>query len=1132
MSSTHSCLTGRLLVLFTSITCTLSAQTAPAASADFFESKIRPVLANNCYNCHGNSQLGGLRLDSRDGLLKGGKTGPAIVPGDAEKSLLIRAIQQTGSTLKMPQGGKLKDEEIENIVAWVNAGASWPASAVTNSTKGDGKYVIAPERRNFWSLQPLKDPKVPAVKDARWPKSSIDRFVLARLEEQGLKQVKPASKHDLLRRATFDLTGLPPTPEEIAAFEKDAAPDAFAKVVDRLLASPHYGERWGRVWLDVARYGEDDYRSLNPNPRGYRPYPNAFVYRDWVIQAFNDDLPYDAFVRAQLAGDLLDEKTRYKTLPATGFLGLGPWYYDNGSVEVTRADERHDRVDVVTRGFLGLTVACARCHDHKYDPIPQTDYYSLAGVFLNTAYHEYPRVPKSVLDQYTKVEEEIEKKQKMLQTMQTNLGTQMAESLAFKTSTYLQGVYDVVGLKRDPETVVENRKLDYELLQRWIKYMEKPTDKYKYKEAWQAMIKRTLAAATAGGGRGGRGGVTPPAGAPATVPPATASAPATKVESTPAVTPAPAAAPESMPATPAPAATTTPAPGGGGGGFVGGGGGGRRGGGGAGGGNAEVKKLADDFQENVIKVMLARKDLNEENEVIIAKSLDGTKKKKRANKPNEFVTNDDFCPNCGLRLKNMPEDENNFWTEVFQRELRDSDDPAAMMAMGGRGGKPGVLLFRGWGLESRSGSEPQTQMAAIRTDIEEGRKKLDPAYPFIHGVEDAAKPVELPLAIRGNPENLGPEVPRHFLSILSPGEPQLFSKGSGRLELAEDILKQPIAMRVIVNRIWKGHFGTGIVDSPSNFGTTGERPTNPDLLEYLASSFAKNGMSIKKLHREIMLSSVYQLSSDLDETNAAKDSGNRSYWRFDRKRLEAEQLRDAVLLISGNLDKSLGGPSTDLTPAFTRRTVYGKVSRYKLDEYLQLFDFPAPNISAEKRFTTTVPLQRLFLMNSDFMQAEAEQLAKRVAAEPDNRSRIKKAYMLVYGRDPSEQEIKLGIEYLHAEPMREFEENKNKPVEGAPGGGRGGRGGGGGLPSVVTDAAKPMPDGAAVADAGAGADGAAPMGMGMMGGMGGFAGGFGGGPGGRRGAGPAVPTTVKYDPSAWGRYAKVLFSSSEFLFIN
>ena len=1117
MTSTHSRLAGHLLVLCVTIA-SLPAQTTPAASTDFFETKIRPVLANNCYNCHGNSQLGGLRLDSRDGMLRGGKTGPSIVPGDAEKSLLVRAIRQTGSTLKMPQGGKLKDAEIEDIVAWVNAGAAWPKAAANTSAQNDGKYVIAPERRNFWSLQPLQEPKPPAVKDARWPKSAIDRFVLAHLEQQGLKQVKPASKHDLLRRATFDLTGLPPTPEEIAAFEKDTSPDAFAKVVDRLLASPHYGERWGRIWLDVARYGEDDYRSLNPNPRGFRPYPNAFVYRDWVIQAFNDDLPYDAFVRAQLAGDLLDEKTRYKTVPATGFLGLGPWYYDNGSVEVTRADERHDRVDVVTRGFLGLTVACARCHDHKYDPIPQTDYYALAGVFLNTSYHEYPRVPKSVLDQYTKIEDEIEKKQKVLQTMQTNLGSQLAESLAFKASVYLQGVYDVVALKRDAETVVENRKLDYELLERWIKYMDKPTDKYKYKEAWQAMMKRTMAAAAAGGGRGGRGaaagGAAPGEAAPQPPPP-----------STPASAPAQPAATEPAPPPPATAAAAAPAPPAGG--FPGGMGGRRGAGGGAAGGNAEVKKLADEFQENVIKVMLARKDLNEENDVIIAKSLDGTKKKKRANKPNEFVTNDDFCPNCGLRLKNMPEDENNFWTEIFQRELRDSDDPAAMMAMGGRGGKPGLLLFRGWGLESRSGSEPQTQMAAIRADIEEARKKLEPAYPFIHGVEDAAKPVELQLALRGNPENLGPEVPRHFLSILSPGDPAPFTKGSGRLELAEDILKQPIAMRVIANRIWKGHFGTGIVDSPSNFGTTGERPTNPDLLEYLASSFVKNGMSVKKLHREIMLSAVYQLSSDMDEANAAKDSGNRSYWQFGRKRLEAEQLRDAVLLVSGNLDKSLGGPSTDLTPAFTRRTVYGKVSRYKLDEYLQLFDFPAPNISAEKRFTTTVPLQRLFLMNSDFMQAEAEQLAKRVAAEPDNRARIKKAYMLVYGRDPSEQEIKLGIEYLHTEPMREFEENKNKPADAAPGGGRGGRGGGGGAPTAITDAAKPAaPEGGALAGAAAGAD-AVPMGMGMMGGMGGFP-----GAGGRRGAGPAVPATVKYEPSAWGRYAKVLFSSSEFLFIN
>jgi hypothetical protein len=541
--------------------------------------------------------------------------------------------------------------------------------------------------------------------------------------------------------------------------------------------------------------------------------------------------------------------------------------------------------------------------------------------------------------------------------------------------------------------------------------------------------------------------------------------------------------------------------------------------------------LADEFQAAVVKVMLARKELNEENDVIIAKSLEGTKKKKRANKPNEFITNDDFCPNCGLQLKNLPEEDNNFYTEIFQRELTDSDDPNAMMAMGGRGGKPGVLLFRGWGLESRSGATAQQQMASVRTDIEEARKKLEPGYQFVHGVEDVAKPVDLPLAIRGNPENLGEPVPRHYLSILSKEEPQPFTKGSGRLELAENIVKEPIAMRVIVNRIWKAHFGTGIVDTPSNFGVMGERPTNPDLLEYLAANFVKNGMSIKKLHREIMLSSVYQLSTDNEEANAAKDSGNRLYWRFDRRRMDAEQLRDAVLLVSGNLDKTMGGPSVDLTPAFTRRTVYGKVSRYKLDEYLQLFDFPAPNISAEKRFMTTVPQQRLFLMNSDFIQVEAEEMAKRVAAEPDNKARIKKVYALVYGRDPSENEIKLGLDYLRTEPLKEYEELKKAAPE--PGAGRGGRGAAGSPATLMstdaskpaTEPAKPMPEGAAP-EAGAAAPAApavpppAGMGQGMMAGM--------GGRGGRGGA----PVQVKYEATAWGRYVKVLLSSSEFLFIN
>jgi hypothetical protein len=394
---------------------------------------------------------------------------------------------------------------------------------------------------------------------------------------------------------------------------------------------------------------------------------------------------------------------------------------------------------------------------------------------------------------------------------------------------------------------------------------------------------------------------------------------------------------------------------------------------------------------------------------------------------------------------------------------------------------------------------------------------------------DSSKPEDIRLAIRGNPENPGEVAPRHFLTVFSTSrEPAPFTQGSGRLQLAELILKQPIAMRVIVNRIWKEHFGAGITDTPSNFGFGGERPTNPELLDYLASYFVKNGMSIKKLQREIMLSSVYQLSTAMNQADFEKDSGNRYYWRGNRKRMEAEEVRDSILQVAGNLDDSVGGPSEDLTPSYLRRTIYGKVSRYKLDEYLKIFDFPTPNISAEKRFTTTVPLQRLFLMNSDFVQVEAEAFAKRVASEPDSRSRIRKMYLLAYGREPSVEEIQLGLDYLHTEPMKEYQENKNKPKE-TPGGSKRRRGGpvADGEEGIEITEAKPEPDAEAVPAEGADG-GAMPMGMGMMAGIPGFGA---GGPGGRRGQAPKAEE-MKYDPTAWGRYAKVLLSSSEFIFIN
>jgi hypothetical protein len=1003
----------------------LAGMTASARGAaddrDFFETKVRPVLAGSCYDCHTEMRSGGLRLDSREAMLKGGKSGPAIVPGDPDKSLLIQAVRQTG-TLKMPKDGRLTAAEIDGLVEWVKNGATWPTFAATApaaatvgkpttptaAASGASAYVITPERRAFWSLQPIRAPQPPPVKDASWARNDIDRFVLARLEREGLAPVREADRATLLRRATLDLIGLPPTPDEIDAFEKDTSPDAFAKVVDRLLASPHYGEAWGRLWLDVARYGEDDYRSLDPKLRGFNPYPNAYLYRDWVIDAFNDDLPYDRFVKAQLAGDLMDDATRVRTLPALGFLGLGPWYYDNGAVEITRADERHDRVDVVSRGFLGMTVGCARCHDHKYDPIPTTDYYSLAGVFLNTVYHEYPLVPQAVVDEYKAQDKKIENKEKLLGEFQRTESEQLAQTLALQASKYMQAAWKVKGEpKEEVSRIVDAGKLDYELFDRWMKFLAKPPKFYPFLTKWQEMVK--------GGGTA-----------------------------------------------------------------------------------AEAKTLADEFQTLLLDVMFAKKEIKDENDIIAAKALPGTKKKEPAKLPSDFVTNDDFCPGCSLTLKSLPIERTNLWTDVFQRDLQDGFDPA----YAGDKIKPGLVAFRGWGLERQLSAERRRYVEELRADIKALRAAQPPHYPFVHGVRDAEQPIDLKVSKRGNAFNLGDEVPRHFLSVLSPGTPALFTKGSGRLELADAIVKEPIALRVLVNRVWKGHFGTGIVDTPSNFGINGERPTNPELLEYLSQWFVDHGLSIKQLHREIMLSAVYQLSSEHSPKSFEKDSGNRLYWRANRHRLTAEQVRDSLLAISGAIDRKMGGPSEPLTPSYSRRTIYGRVSRYRLDEYLQLFDFPSPNLSSERRFTTNVPLQRLFFMNSDFMQQQGELLARRLESESDPATKLRKAYHLIFGRDPSDVEVRAGLDYLRAEPMREYEEKKKasdaKDTK------------------VAKDTKKAMADG----EMGDGGDGSEDMKPdGMMAGV-------------VPGAGKPEEKKKLLPVTPWGRYLKVLLSSSEFLFVS
>jgi mono/diheme cytochrome c family protein len=890
---------------------TLLAQpSATDEQKEYFENHVRPVLAQNCFACHTNSQMGGLRLDSRVGMLKGGKSGPVIVPGDPDKSLMITAIRQV-TDLKMPKNGHLTESEIKDLATWVKDGAAWPEEQKSAQAGG---YVIRPEQRKFWSFQPLAKPEPPKTKDPRWPLNDIDRFVLAKLEKEGLKPSNIADRRTLLRRVTFDLTGLPPSYEEVRAFENDKSPNAYEKVVDRLLASPHYGEVWARHWLDVTRYAEDDYRIAQKDMHKER-YKFAYTYRDWVIEAMNTDVPYDTFVKAQLAGDQMDEKVRDKMVAGLGLNGLGVWSMNDSPPPIERADEWHDKVDATTKALLGLTVGCARCHDHKYDPISQKDYYRLAGVFASTSFHAYPLVAKTAVDEYDGKKKELEEKEKKLKEFQEQLTELEARVLFSQTEDYMVGAWRVGSEKHATvESIAEQHKLDPEILTRWVHFLKKQPGNYSYLVPWQKMV--------------------------------------------------------------------------------------------AGGGDLDqAKTLAHDFYQKAIEVDKEHSKLKAENEEQMAKLKD----------PNEKF---DPLPN-GLKrkliqhqidLKGMDREASYLWTDMFDKDLQPYvGNPNAEDEK-----KPGLFKVVEWSLQRRLNAEFAGFIERSKADIEAFKKAMPPEYPYAMGLEDVKEPTDLKVFLRGNPYAFGEDAPRGFLSVLSDGEPTPFSHGSGRLELAEDIVKQPIALRVIVNRIWRWNMGTGIVDTPNNFGFAGERPTNPELLEYLTSKFVEQGMSWKKLTKEIVMSRAYQLSSAPIPENLSKDSDNRLYWRANRRRLEAEGIWDGLLAASGKLDLTrVGGPSAEMDSKMLRRGMYGAVSRVFPNEFQSLFDYPIPTLSAERRYTTNVALQRLFFLNNPFVHQQAAALAERVKDAGSEEAQVRKVFEIAYQRDPSAEELPAALALLH-----------------------------------------------------------------------------------------------------------------------
>ncbi len=893
--------------------------------ADFFENNVRPILANSCYGCHDDTAKGGLRLDSKAAFEKGGEHGPVVVPGDTEKSLLIQAVLQTGD-LKMPKGGKLKPDQVATLVEWVKMGAKWPATAaapVTSTTASTG--VITEKQREFWSFQPLKTIAPPAIEDSRnehWAQTPIDRFILAGLHKAGLQPAAAADRTTLIRRATYDLTGLPPTNDEVQAFVSDKSPHAWEKVVDRLLASPRYGERWGRHWLDVARYAEDDVRGLDPKGRGYMPFNGAYRYRDWVIKAFNDNVPFDRFAVMQLAGDKLPFKSpeeQHANLTATTYLGAGPWVWDQAEPIQGRADERNERVDAVTRGMLGLTVGCARCHNHKYDPIAQADYYKIVSIFANSIYKEYPVASPAVTAAYDKKNLEDAQLHADLRDYTGDLSKELSGALAIQTSDYLTAAWNVLGKpKKTIEEVSAGKQVDPEVLQRWVDYLPKEHS-FPYLNDWKAMT----------------------------------------------------ASPEST--------------------------------------EADAKVLGDAFQKLVLRVRAAQAEIEEQNDAIKAKN-NVPKHRLLDAKPSEFETFDQFCPGCELELKALPANEAILYQELFIALSGDQEERF----------KPGVLVFMGWGLTRRVGPQYQGYIEAQQKRMAALDKELkDMPYPYVNGMDDKPKIEDVKLNIRGNPHSMGPAVQRGFITVLSPPDKQPYSEGSGRLQFANDIVSHPLAARVIVNRVWEWHFGTGIVNTPDNFGVMGDKPSNPDLLEYLASEFVNHGRSIKWLQREIMLSAVYRSSTEESPESHDKDAANRLYSHFNRQRLDAEELRDGMLFAAGDLDlKDADGPSTDFTPENLRRTVYCKVSRYRLSNYLMVFDFPNPSFTAEQRFSSNVPLQQLYFMNNPFVYKQASVLAERVHSEPTDEARITKAYEYLFQRKPTADELQLGLKFLSTTPEK------------------------------------------------------------------------------------------------------------------
>jgi hypothetical protein len=899
---------------------------------EFFEKKIRPILADNCYKCHSlesGKSKGGLTLDTREAMLRGGKDGEILKPGDPAASRLLVAVSYDDPDLQMPpKGEKLSAQQIADLTEWVKMGAPDPRDAP--KPIGSGKLTgLTDTARKHWAYQPVKKPAIPSNKNQQWCRTPVDAFILQKLEEKNMVPAPDAEKEALLRRATYDLIGLPPETDEVKAFLADTSPNAFAKVVDRLLASPHYGERWGRFWLDTARYSDTTGGERNAlRGQDYR-YAYAWTYRDYVINAFNEDKPYDQFIIEQLAADKLPDIDKDKTrLAALGFITVGERFRNPNDII-------NDRIDVVSKGFLAMTVTCARCHDHMFDPIPTSDYYALHGVFAST----------------------IEPKEKPLLTSPTTSQRDDFE-------------------KRLAALENENREVYYRYLNRALE--EVHTKIGSYLLAGRQLVRK-----------GGKGG------AP--------TAEQIKERN------------EILKSAKLDRFTIQPV--------------------------LRAVRFEDEiFAPFRMFAVLDEKTFAEKATEVVARIVANSENRRSIN-PLVAAAFKDTQPKS-LR------DVADIYTKLFSDLSAEREKYIAACAHATDGTVTGFAPELVQLLQTPYDILPASKCdtASLRDFIQRLPQQAGRRVPFVFAkinelelthpgaparammVTDAQRPRDSAVFIRGQAENRGPIVPRHFLEVLSPaGKPAPFKEGSGRLELARCIASKsnPLTARVMVNRVWMHHFGEGFVRTPDDLGTQSEAPSHPELLDYLSWYFMENGWSLKRLHKLVMLSRVYQESTRTVPEFETIDPNNRLLWRANLRRLDFEAMRDSLLVFSGDLDRTVGGQPINLTeePYSYRRSVYGYIDRGNLPDIMANFDFSDPDMPNSKRTSTIVPQQALFLMNSPMSIDVARRINARadVAEAPDNLAKIFAIYRVIFQRAPKPQEIQLALSFVGTEAKNQPE---------------------------------------------------------------------------------------------------------------